>query len=212
MILTFIEGHSCVRKSQLLCLFSRKLVNQCEFSVVCCQDLLLLWSLLLSSFCLIGIHGKEPYLGNFTKNTYISLCLDVDELVSFKLGMVLDKSKCYCWCQSEWPWPFSRSQGDEKAWCSVIFLTPGLPRPNGTGSPLALESQKFDSRFSFLSIFSFACIPPSVALSFLPAVLAQSPAFFFHITPFNQYHFLKSECDYLCDGWTDTSTQKSEWD
>ena len=83
-----------------------------------------LFEIMLSSFGMINIHGREFHLGDFMKNSFnIGLCSDTYELISFKFGVMVDMTKMYSFHISLSNLDLhSGSQGYDKAETSAIIL------------------------------------------------------------------------------------------
>ena len=97
MILTIIQGHSCMRNQELLHLFAW---NRFGWNVVCCHNIL---KIILNLFCLCSIQGRKLVLGLsfffYIKYTFNSgLCWGIPLRVAY-VGAYMDQflSK-FVWC------------------------------------------------------------------------------------------------------------------
>ena len=93
-ILTFMQGHSCMRKQEHLHTFPILQSISLKFSML--KQWLGLLKFMQIMFHAINIQGRALYQTDFMTNTFnIGLCLDIFEPVSFKLGLVIAVPKVY---------------------------------------------------------------------------------------------------------------------
>ena len=98
MILTFIQGHSCIINEKNWCPFSQKFLSGFGCNLWCCHSLLVLLKLIQNLVCSSSIQGREHCWQYFIKYM-ISIVLSPGtcKLICFKLGVMLDMTKLYSW-------------------------------------------------------------------------------------------------------------------
>ena len=116
-ILTFIQGHIWLKKQKK----NKKQKTKNKKTVLILSQISeFMWmkfckllqpvgllKFMLNLFHMINIQEREFYLSDFIKSTFNNgLCSDANEVVCFKLGMMLDPTKSAVWHQCEQqPWP-----------------------------------------------------------------------------------------------------------
>ena len=104
--LTFMQGDKEMWNQRLFHTFPFEVLNKLGWNVICCLDLLLWW--MLYSFCLIRLLFRWHHLTQITfissttmkvvsRHLKVSLCSNISELISFKLGVMIDTSELTFW-------------------------------------------------------------------------------------------------------------------
>ena len=119
--------------------------------------------------------------------------------VILKTARSISSMKTCCGIQPWLQFHYKSCEQPADEWMLLLDLHParGGPGPKEEGPLPAMETSKLDPSFLFANHFLLCS---SVLLCSLFS-LAHSPVFFFTMF-FNQYHYQKSECDYLCGGQT----------
>ena len=73
MTFTFIQGHSCMRSSVLLCSFSWNVLYQIGFSIL--TQLVGVLKFMLNLFCTIDVYGTRLHLHDFIAYTLTQTCV-----------------------------------------------------------------------------------------------------------------------------------------